>query len=381
MQIGVFTPLPPEKTGVAKSAFDIFSSVIAQIDFVSNFKNIFNYFYCLKMAKFKNISKFKHIKLTRKNYDKEIYVLGNSKFHYSYLLRAIKTKNNSCSRWISLAETQICGLLEYYCNKQKLNFNKLLKKYYPEKTEIIENLKPENVFETLNKNNIYGIRILADLTGVENFILYREYGKELFLKDLENSSIDSSKLNIKVVPMPIQDLTNTPKTEIKSDKKYIIGSFGIAHSIKQTDKIIDAVNLLNKEGKSVALLLAGYSLNKYLKAYDTTNIIAVENPTTLDLHKLMNSVDLAVQLRAISNGEGSGCICELIGLNKPFIATDNLLEPHFADFCTPVPSEITVADLAELIWTKLTNENTKNNADTLNQFSFEATAKNIMGEI
>ena len=211
MKTAIFTPLPPQKTGVAKFSFDLYSTVIDQIDFVSNFKNVFNYFYCLKMAKFKNISKFKHIKLTRKNYDKEVY---------SYLLRAIKTKNNSCSRWISLAETQICGLLEYYCKKQKLDFNKLLKKYYPEKKEIINSIRPERFFETLNKNNIYGIRILADLTGVENFILYREYGKELLLIDLDNSFIDSSKLNIKVVPMPIQDLSNTPKTGIKSDKKY-----------------------------------------------------------------------------------------------------------------------------------------------------------------
>ena len=147
MKIGIYTPLPPEKTGVAKFILCLYMHVIDKIYFVSNFKKIFNYLICLKTAKFKNIKKFKYIKSSKKNYDKEIYILGNSKYHYDYLLRAIETKNDTFSRWISLAETQICGLIDYYCNKNKINFKDLLIKYYPEKEQVIKNLKNENIFE------------------------------------------------------------------------------------------------------------------------------------------------------------------------------------------------------------------------------------------
>ena len=148
--------------------------------------------------------------------------------------------------------------------------------------------------------------------------------------------------------------------------------------MKQTDKILRAVRLLHAQGKQVTLWLAGYNVSSYAHHFDLQNVRLIDNPKYEDLLSLMSSVDLAVQLRKFSLGEGSGCISELIALNKNFIAADNLFESHFKQAGVAVSANCSDEELAATIWAELENKTVRNNQKILQTYTFENTANRFM---
>lgn len=374
-KIGFFTPLPPAQTGTALYALNVYQNIFDDLDFISDIYDLKTYQKTLSFVPEKYHSHIVPLILEQKRtYEHIILNLGNSSFHLPYLIYAIKTKGKE-KRHIVLCETQICHMLQTYCNEFNLNFFEMLQKYYPEKFST--NRVNSDFLKSLKEKNIFGIRPLIDLTGINDFIVYRETGKIMLLSDLKGSVFENN-VRVSVIPMGVEQIYPQPVPALLEKEGYNIGSFGIAHDMKQTDKIIEAVNLLNHQGKKVTLWLVGYNVSNYVRSFDLTNVRIIEKASFNQLYSIMSAVDLAVQLRKFSNGEGSGCIAELIALNKNFIAAENLFEPYFRQSGVSVPDDCSVTDLAERIWIELNNKTIRNNSSLLETHTFKNTAEKFM---
>ena len=377
-KIGFFTPLPPAPTGTGLYAIKTYSSLLEELDFVSEIYTQDNYIKTLGCVDIKynnHIVPLFFFEKMKRNYKYSILNLGNSGFHVPYLEYGIKTKGLP-QRYISLCETQICGLLVSWCQKNHINFIDMIQKYYPEKHDIQENDLYSDFLGTLQKEYICGIRVLVGLTGIKHFIVYRKTGRDLLLKDLKGSCFEK-EVKVSLLPMGFDEISPLPQKIIFENKAYNVGSFGIASDMKQTDKIINAVNLLNLQGNKVVLWLVGLSVKDYVSKFDLTNVRIIENASYDKLLSYMYSMDLSVQLRKFSIGEGSGCISELVTLNKNFIAAENLFEPYYKKAGVSVPTDCSVKELASIIWRELQAQTARNNRDILKKYTFKKTAQSL----
>lgn len=379
-KIAFHTPLPPARTGAGIYALNVYQNITDDLDFVSDFLHVNDYSAALEYAP--DICK-EHIvpqSLAGLNtYEHHVLNLGNSLFHTPYLLYGIKTKGAQ-NRHIVLCETQICGLIQAYCKRTGLNFYKLLRQNYPDRVKNPDIRKKGDLWENLHKANIYGIRFLIKATGIRHFIVYREIGKELLLADLKGSAYEND-VTVDVIPMALKRIEPYPIKITLDANAFNIGSFGMAANIKQTDKIIHAVDLLNRQGVKTTLWLVGYNVETYAKLLSSPNVRTVENADYQTLLQYMASVDLAVQLRKFSNGEGSGCISELIALNKNFIAADNLFESYIRETGVSVSSDCSVEVLAELILKQLENKTVRDNSKILEKYTVKNTAKKLREDL
>ncbi len=376
----VFSPLPPQKTGTAIYALNLYMPYLCKVKFVSAIENIYGYKVLLKYLPkgYKNcVIPIKFVK--RGLEGQKILNMGNSYYHLPYLEYGIKYYGDK-NMHITLCETQLFGLIQAYCEKYHMNLKQLLLKYYADKSEAIEFMFKNNCLDKMYLYNIFCIRIIIALTGVRHFIVNREVSKELLLKDLEETQL----VKIDIIHCPIAQInidSVRPKKII--EKGYLIGSFGIAHLYKQTDKIIDAVELLNKRGMCIHLLLAGYDINAYLNSINckNENLIVVENPNYNELLSLMKSVDLGVQLRGVTQGEASGCIAELLALNKNIIASEFLVDSYIKPLITTVTADCSVIHLADIIEKKLKENNVNDFTEYIQEYSFEKQANKILEKV
>jgi len=369
------TPLPPAKTGTGLYAVKVYQHILDKMDFISDIYNTELYQETLSFVPEKYHNHIvplclKHIR----NYNHVFLNIGNNSFHIPYMKYGIETKGQM-HRYIVLCETQICGMLYDYYESNGIDFINILKKYYPERIIRTEELSAD-FWGTLRKLNIFGIRILIDLTGVNHFVLYRNVGKELLLADIQGTEYEKG-IKITVIPMGVEKISPFPALIPLEKQGYNIGSFGIASDMKQTDKVINAVNILEKRGEKITLWLCGYEISKYAEKFDSSNLCIIENVSYDKLLSIMASVDLAVQLRQFSNGESSGCITELIALNKNFIASENLFEPHFREAGVSVFENCTAEELADVILSELKNRTVRNNSKILENYSFKNTAEKL----
>ena len=368
-----FTPLPPEKTGTALYALKVYQYIFDELDFIYDVYDIKKYCHALSFISEKYHKNILPLCMVQERKYKHFFLnLGNNCFHVPCLQYGIQTKGKD-NRHIVLCETQLCGLLCSYYESRGVDFTRMLIKYYPEKNLCQEELDSD-FYGTLRNKNIFGIRILIAITGISHFVLYRNIGRDLLFEDIKGSEYENS-VEISVIPMGIEKISMVPEPAALEEQGYNIGSFGIASDIKQTDKVIKAVDLLNRQGEKITLWLAGYEVRKYADRFKSSNLRIVENPGYDSLLSLMNSVDMAVQLRKFSNGEGSGCIAELIALNKNFIATDNLFEPYYASAGVSVSADCTVEELAGTIIKELKKKTVRDNSAILKKYSFENTAQ------
>lgn len=85
---------------------------------------------------------------------------------------------------------------------------------------------------------------------------------------------------------------------------------------KSTYIIIKSINILNKKyNKKIKLVVSGYGADEYVKNTNKTlqeNIISITSKNDKDFLSILNSVDIAIQLRNYPHSESSGVICQLL---------------------------------------------------------------------
>lgn len=130
--------------------------------------------------------------LDKYEYNKKIFVLGNS----DILQYAVKEedKNNS---YLLIYKIEIFNILfDYFSNYLIDDFKKLIKNHYPNYYELIKEINDINkIFNLLIENNIYGFKILFNLTNINNVITNQENIKNLILNEIKDFKININLIN------------------------------------------------------------------------------------------------------------------------------------------------------------------------------------------
>ncbi|MCL2312632.1 MAG: glycosyltransferase [Firmicutes bacterium] len=386
-KIAVFGALPPETTGLAPynaltfgtdANYDVFSAFVSKQN-MEKAKNFLKKDYANNFFPIESYDYFTNIR----NYTKKIFVLGGSPHNVAYLSEAIKQKDKN--NWLYLHEAHNLYLLAQYYQNNKFFLQHMSKLYEREIKKIDDKIFPVSCVQWFEKNRLFGIRLILALTGAENIIVNNQYCKELIEKDIKGTVFEN-KLNIVLAFLPIPDLKNTKSYEHNvSENTILIGTFGMPSEDKGTKTIINAVHLLNSKYKiKTNLLMAGYSVDSYISEHkhfcgDTSQILTFDWPDDDKLASLMKSVDIAIQLRNNPHGESSGCIAQLLSLDKKIITTKNFVDIRFERYCKTVDSNISPEHLAEEIVKYLKEKLSYPTEAIINEYSYKRLTDFIKG--
>ena len=381
-EIAVFGTLPPETTGLAPYNANTFG-INEKYDVFSNFTSIKNFKYAqnfLSKSDYKN--NFVPIELYEKlngkyNYKKKIFVLGNSVHNITYLQQAIneKDKNNS---WLYLHEAFIFGLIILFFNLNLDATINIIEKFYPQYLPKVKDFKNvQEIYEYCASNHIQGIIPILSLTNIKNIIVNSELCKKLILDEIKKYNFNI-KLNIFVAFHPLISLESIKPINFKKNKnELIIGSFGNCNDkYKLTNIVIKAVKILNeKYNIATKLVLVGFNANEYLNSIDQNirqnYIIAINAPEENELFSAMKGIDISVQLRHYNFGASSGCVSQLISLNKKIISTADIVSnDDFLKRVNIVKNDITPEDLAMKIF-DIKNNKFPDNQNLVKKFSYK----------
>ena len=383
-KIAVFGILPPEESGIASYNAKAFGKN-KNFDVFSDFKSFKNYISACEFLN--NDYKYNFIPIEyfdkKIKHNKKIFVLGNSPHNVPYLKYAIEEKDKENS-YLYMHEAHQLFLIYFYLNGSITNFKEIIIKNYSNMDKDIKNLKELNeISNALIKKNIYGVKILLSLTNIKNIIVNNDKCEKLIINEVKNTKY-YKKLNIIKAFHPIEKLDNIKNNILVKDNSYsYIGTFGILSDYyKSTDIIIKSINILNKKyNKKIKLVVSGYGADEYLKNINKTlqeNIISITSKDDKDFISLVDSVDIAIQLRNYPHGESSGVICQLLSLNKKIITTKNFLSKELSDSVREVKPFISAEELSLEILDYLEDKTIIDNSELIKKYSFENLANMLL---
>jgi glycosyltransferase involved in cell wall biosynthesis len=379
----VFGVLPPEKSGIANYNAKIFS-LNKNFHVYSKFEK-YKYFNdaVTNITKLNNIFSIDIFSIANSlfNYNKKIFVLGNSYHNIPYLKAAIEEKDKA-KCFLYCHEINLQNLLYLFIGFH--DFKHVIKTVYPDIFQ--DNLDINNLsFEEIKKIVSYGFRAILSITNISNVIVNNDKAKQLLLEEIKDTIFENT-VSITTVFLPIANL------DLKADIKPInidfdgfkIGSFGICNiKDKATDIIIKSVALLNEKYDIKAkCVLAGYEVDIFIQSEVPSKyhkyLLSFSDCSDDQLLSVMNQVDIAVQLRKHPWGESSGVVSQLLGLNKRIIASEKFLDSRFEDYCTIVPSFISENELVKIFYDIYMNNITINTSDLIKNFGFDSLADTIL---
>jgi hypothetical protein len=386
-RIAVFGVLPPQKSGIAyfdartfglDDNFNLFSAMKTLEDHAAA-KNIAGLEY---KNNFLTLETYDLLK-TKINYKTKIFILGNSEHNIPYLMQATNEPDKQNS-WLYFHDVIIRDviylLFQYKTEVCKEIFCKVYQKFA---APIVKLNTLNELADFLEENNLYGIGVIIYLTDITNIIVNTNLAQELVEYEIDkNVFVKNYKIIKLFLPLPNLNYICT-KNRCSDKNAVLIGSFGLPNDkYKSTKIIIEAANILNaRYNIKTKVILAGYNVDQYYKSlprYLKSLVIPFHNISENELFSLMKSVHLAVQLRNITNGEASGTISQLIGMNKKIIVTENFLEIEFEKCCTSVPRFVSKEVLADTMMKELQSDKEINNYSLLDNFSFKNLSNKLL---
>jgi hypothetical protein len=351
----IFGVLPPEKSGIANFNARTYSinrrfHVYSQFRKYDYYKDAANNI--TKKNNFFPIDIFP-IANSLFNYNKKIFVLGNSSHNIPYLKAAIEEKNKK-NCFLFCHEVNLLGLLYTFLTFS--DFKQIIKMLYPD--YIHSHLQFDNLsFENINAIVRCGFRAILSLTNISNIIVNNDNAKQLLLEDIKNTVYEDT-VSVTTVFLPIENINlkfNVQFPNMNFDY-FKIGSFGACNNKdKATDIVIKSVALLNEEyGIKSKCILAGYDVDNYVLSQIPVKfhkyLLTFSNTSEDQLLSIMKQVDIAVQLRNYQYGESSGVICQLLGLNKRIIVSEDFMDERFESYGKVVPRFVCVDALAKVLY-------------------------------
>lgn len=382
----IFSILPPEQSGIANYSAKTFG-ISKFFTVFSDFSNFNDFIEARKFLANKYKNNFFPIEYSfnfKNKCIKNIFVLGNSPENLTYLKYSIKEidKNNS---YLYIHEVCLHNLLFAFFDDDYEKFKQsIINHYQIYDSYIIKEKDKYQLIKTLLNNNIYGIKIILSLTNITNIIVNNDKSEELILNEIKVTEYDN-KINIIKMFLPIEKLNkeNIKKQYNKLPDNIYIGSFGMLDSVKCSDTIIKAINILNKKyNNKIKLVVSGYNAKDYINSIKdktlTENIMCFETKDTEDFISLMNSVDIAIQLRNNTIGESSGVINQLLGLNKKIITTKGFVSKELSNSVREVKPFISAEELALEILDYLEDKTIIDNSELIEKYSFENLANKLL---
>jgi glycosyltransferase involved in cell wall biosynthesis len=198
----------------------------------------------------------------------------------------------------------------------------------------------------------------------------QEYAEQIFVHSkhaLDVLQLDRRPLDrevpIAVLPFGMPEVQQ--HTHWSFDEAPLIVSVGVISEVKELARLIEAFALVASKWPLARLVIAGpappHELERWRRfAHTHAPKARVEVFGHLPLeryHELLHDADLAVQLRALSNGEASAAVADCLAAGLPTVVTDLGWASELpGDAVSRVPLEVDSAALAERLTQLLGDE-------------------------
>lgn len=353
--IAVISPLPPAETGIATCTLESFFPAEYGVDLYSTFNNAYEY---LSSAHNRWLSKT-NLRVFHLNalpfghaingYRGLVFTFGNSDHNIEIVsaLLTSKTFPYDAPVFAYIHDPCILNVLERAVTAKGGSFERALRAAYPDKAGIISDAIRAKNTDMLVQEGIYGVRALVANSSLAGIIVNSAAARDLLLNDL-GASCD---LPIYQAFHPVFGAPSAAHSRA-SGTKLRIGTFGVPSPGKGTDLVLEAFRILRQKGLDAELILAGYGAGRFYEVFREAgddNITVVDSPSDDEMESLMQSVDLALQLRRQNLGESSGAVPRLIYYGKPTIVTEIGSFKEFGDAVRQVAPDINPYSLAATI--------------------------------
>lgn len=327
-KVALFGCLPPYQSGIARFNLNWLSSSSDEFCFFVSADNFLKFTNYERGSNKLTVVLENLYEFVSRNYEirGKIFILGNS-YHNLSTLNASMSLGDKES-WFYLHEAYLNDLLVDYCDSISVPFYEIYRFFYKKET------------------NGVGVKVLLSLTPISKFIVNNERCKKLIQKEAKN--IKEVTICKVFLPLPVLPDVKTRRKEYREG--FLVGTFGIPTDLKLTNVIIDAVTILFELGYSIKLIVAGYKTDCYFAGRKIPQFIeVVDSPSYFELLAMEKTVDLAIQLRKVCNGESSGVVSELISLGTPTITVQDLAGEKQSTYLKIVPESISSKRLAEIM--------------------------------
>lgn len=273
----------------------------------------------------------------------QLYVVGNSCFSTPVFEEAMRWRGTKIHRYAYFHDGNNTMALYCYLGFDFQKMKALMLTSYPDRRgELIGAVSIDDVYAY----DIPCFLPILRLLNIDNVIVTTEKSKERVYSDIGGKM----KVNIDVLPLPIQRISVDAPKRYFDDETLVIGHFGHPNPDKQLDLVIKAVRIIRKSRKC-ALVLAGYGdLERVAEESRLGSAIhVVAGGSQEEFYASMAGVDVAVQLRYPYKGESSGAINDLLGLGKQVVTTRGFVSSDLADLVIEVDPALSAEGLANIL--------------------------------
>jgi glycosyltransferase involved in cell wall biosynthesis len=333
-EFAVISLLPPADTGVATCSWESFRGSERDVDIFTYPETDEDFFQHRREASASGRTAIYHIDFffmanSIYDYRKIIIIFGNSS-HYRYVwdfLNKVKKKelieklvayihdpvvHNVCMKGMDLSASA-------YARKTSALYSLNL-----HENKLSDNAADWEVSRLLLESHVFGLRHFTDC-GISHFLVNSNSAASILKQDLDDESVRVDVLFHPVFLPPTSNRDAIETTLNRSNDVRYVGCFGVPDFSKGIDIVIDAVSEIRKKTDlNLQLVVAGYNAESFFSQHSYLrheHIHIFDSPTDQKLIRLMNSVDLAVQLRLRALGESSGIVPQLLYLRKNVIVS------------------------------------------------------------
>lgn len=269
--------------------------------------------------------------------------IGNSPHHGATFEAWIRAANQSVTRrLVYLHEAQLVRLWASRFEADPWGLRRWYRDSYPDRRFSLTDLfQPQGVNSRIPR----GVRQLLQRAEPDVLLVNNAASEALVRQDLEGWTGPMPEIRRLFHPIPARRF---PAAGERKSKGLRIGHFGSLGQGKGFRPMIEALRFL-RTTTPATLVLAGFGVARFARRHGLDGLSWVEihdSPSDQGLLELMDSVDVAIQLRLVSEGESSGVVAQLLGLGKPVVATASGAFSEMGDAIASVPPAAEGPDVA-----------------------------------
>lgn len=251
-------------------------------------------------------------------YDAIMLQVGNSAHHGPTFEAWSRAKHPTRARRIVyLHEAQLARLWASRFDADPWSLKRWYRDSYPDRrfsvTDLFQVQGPDSRVPR-------GIRQLLEGAPADLLLVNNAATEALVRRDLEGWPGRIPEIRRLFHPIPPRPFPPAPRPAAPGPR---IGHFGTLGKGKGFQPMMDGLARL-RATHPATLVLAGFGVGRFARRHGLDKVPWVEihdAPSDRALLELMDSVDAAVQLRLVTEGESSGVVAQLLGLGKPVLAT------------------------------------------------------------
>jgi glycosyltransferase involved in cell wall biosynthesis len=323
-RIALISPWPPEQSGIADYSFRLARELGEQVDVDVIVDNPIDSYAPPKEpgVRLAHSSSFRATEQLRQ-YDRLVYCMGNSAFH-GHVYKLLRERPGA----VLAHDVRLTGFYRWFA-EQECPENPAGRSR--ERIEALygTRLPPSAIAGGMpdwDEQAALGIYMTREIQQyAEQIFVHSHHAREVL--ELDRGPLDRP-VPISVLPLALPP--TAPRGHRSLDPSPLIASFGVVSEVKGLATLIGAVALLVENYPEIRLTIAGPGEQAELErwrdfAADAAPAAAITvtghlPPTRYE--QLLRDVDIAVQLRTLSNGEASAAVVDCLAAGIPTIVSD-----------------------------------------------------------